>query len=143
MGRELARVGAVAPDLASRLAAVPIARYSLTAIDCPDARALAVFYQAITGWDIEEESDDEWVQLISDRGATLAFQTVPDYQAPVWPGSERPQQLHIDFDVTDLDAGEAAVLKIGATKAEYQPGTTFRVYLDPVGHPFCLVFSED
>jgi hypothetical protein len=32
---------------------------------------------------------------------------------------------------------------VGARKHEYQPGTTFRVYLDPVGHPFCLVLSND
>jgi hypothetical protein len=30
------------------------------------------------------------------------------------------------------------VLALGATKAQHQPGTTFRVFLDPAGHPFCL-----
>ena len=50
-----------------------------------------------------------------------------------------PQQLHLDFYVADLDAGEEHALSLGATKAEFQPGTSFRVYLDPVGHPFCLV----
>ena len=59
----------------------------------------------------------------------------------MWPSAEHPQQLHLDFDVPDLDAGEAAVLAIGARKAEFQPGTTFRVYLDPAGHPFCLVLD--
>jgi hypothetical protein len=49
-----------------------------------------------------------------------------------------PQQMHIDVMVDDLDAGEAAVLGLGATKAEHQPGKTFRVFLDPAGHPFCL-----
>ena len=38
----------------------------------------------------------------------------------------------------DLDAAEAAVLGLGATKHEHQPGATFRVFLDPAGHPFCL-----
>jgi glyoxalase superfamily protein len=33
------------------------------------------------------------------------------------------------------------VIALGATKAEYQPGTTFRVMLDPAGHPFCLCLS--
>ncbi|WP_346434207.1 VOC family protein [Phytohabitans maris] len=27
---------------------------------------------------------------------------------------------------------------IGATKHPHQPGTSFRVFLDPAGHPFCL-----
>jgi catechol 2,3-dioxygenase-like lactoylglutathione lyase family enzyme len=118
-----------------------IGRLTVTALDCPDPRALADFYGSITGWGVNEASDDEWVQLDSDGGATLAFQRVPDYRAPAWPGAEHPQQAHVDFDVDDLDAGEAALLEIGATKADFQPGTTFRVFLDPVGHPFCLVLA--
>lgn len=119
-----------------------IARLSLTALDCPDPRSLAEFYAAVTGWPIDEDDDDgDWVQLRSDGGPTLAFQRVPDHRPPVWPGSEHPQQLHLDFDVPDLDAGEAAVLAAGARKAEHQPGTTFRVFLDPAGHPFCLVLA--
>jgi hypothetical protein len=49
-----------------------------------------------------------------------------------------PQQMHIDVMVEDLDVAEAAVLGLGATKHDHQPGTTFRVFLDPAGHPFCL-----
>jgi hypothetical protein len=48
----------------------------------------------------------------------------------------------MDFTVQDLDEGEAYVLSVGATKASVQPGTTFRVYLDPAGHPFCLVLAS-
>lgn len=122
-----------------------IARLELTALDCPDARSLAEFYAALTGWPIEEDvtdGDDHWVQLGSDGGPTIACQRVPDYRAPVWPGREHPQQLHLDFAVADLDVGEAAVLAIGARKAEHQPGTTFRVFLDPAGHPLCLVLDQ-
>ncbi len=46
--------------------------------------------------------------------------------------------MHLDVIVEDLDDGEAAVLELGATKAGDQPGTTFRVFLDSAGHPFCL-----
>jgi hypothetical protein len=46
--------------------------------------------------------------------------------------------MHLDVIVDDLDAGETAVLGLGATKHAHQPGTTFRVFLDPAGHPFCL-----
>lgn len=117
----------------------PIARYSLTAIDTDRPEELARFYAAITGWDIEPYDSTRWIQLRADSGATIAFQEVSDFVPPAWPGSERPQQLHLDFDVEDLDAGERAVLALGARKAEVQPGETFRVYLDPSGHPFCLV----
>lgn len=119
-----------------------IARLSLAALDCADPFALSSFYSALTGWPVEEDDDnDEWVQLRSDGPVTLAFQRVEDYEPPVWPGSDVPQQLHLDFDVPDLDAGEQQVLALGATRADYQPGETFRVFLDPAGHPFCLVLA--
>lgn len=119
-----------------------IARFSLVALDCRDPQALAAFYSAITGWPIEHDGGD-WVQLGSGTGATIAFQLAPDHQPPVWPGDDHPQQLHLDFDVPDLDVGEEQVLALGARKAEFQPGETFRVYLDPAGHPFCLVLDPN
>jgi hypothetical protein len=119
-----------------------IAKLAWTAIDCPDAVVLAAFYSRITGWPVDEsESDAEWVQLLSDSGPTLAFQRVADYVAPAWPGQEHPQQEHLDFTVDDLDLGEAQVLEAGARKHEFQPGHTFRVYLDPADHPFCLILG--
>ena len=47
--------------------------------------------------------------------------------------------MHLDFEVEGLDSGEEFVVALGATKSAVQPGTTFRVFLDPEGHPFCLV----
>lgn len=120
---------------------VAIGRLSLVALDCRDPQALAAFYSAITGWEIAHDGGS-WVQLRSDAGATLAFQLAPDHQPPVWPSADRPQQLHLDFDVSDLDAAEAQVLRLGARKADHQPGRNFRVFLDPAGHPFCLVLDQ-
>lgn len=117
-----------------------IARFGLVALDCPDPQRLAEFYMAITGWEIDFDNG-RWVQLRSDQGATLAFQHAPDHRAPTWPEGDPPQQLHLDFDVPDLDEGEAKVLEIGARKAAVQPSSEFRVFLDPAGHPFCLVRS--
>ena len=122
-----------------------IARFSLVALDCPRPLELARFYAAVTGWELRGEPDerDDWVQLVSPQGATIAFQLAPEHQPPTWPSAHNPQQLHIDFDVDDLDAGEQAVLAVGATKADTQPGgNDFRVYLDPAGHPFCLVLAD-
>jgi catechol 2,3-dioxygenase-like lactoylglutathione lyase family enzyme len=117
-----------------------IGRWTVVALDCPDPRALATFYGAITGWPIAQ-ADDEWVQLGGGDGATLAFQLAPDHQPPEWPSADRPQQLHLDFDVDDLDVAEAQVLALGARRADFQPDPGFRVYLDPAGHPFCLVLA--
>ena len=117
---------------------MPIAEYSLVAFDCPDPMALAQFYRRIVGGEIVLEFD-EWVRLRPEVGSDIAFQRVDDYVAPQWPDGG-PQQAHLDLDVPDLDEGEAAVLAVGARKHEVQPKPeSWRVFLDPVGHPFCLV----
>ncbi|WP_347754971.1 VOC family protein [Agrococcus sp. ProA11] len=121
-----------------------IARTPSIVIDCPDARGLATFYGALLDWPISRASDDEddrWVEIRGPEGQVLDFQQVDDYRAPVWPTQEHPQQMHLDVVVDDLDEAEAATLILGATKHEHQPGETFRVFLDPAGHPFCLCAS--
>lgn len=117
----------------------PVARLQVVALDCPDPDALAAFYSAVLGAPIERGDDVDWVQLAPHGGTPLAFQRVPDHRPPQWPGAEHPQQMHLDLEVDDLDAGEAAVVALGARRHEVQPGSTFRVFLDPAGHPFCLV----
>ena len=124
----------------------PIARVQAVALDCPDPDALAAFYAAVLGTqvdreDAEDNEDDDWVQLEARGGTRLAFQRVADHRPPQWPGAEHPQQVHLDLAVADLDVGEAAVVRLGARKHEVQPGETFRVFLDPAGHPFCLVLE--
>jgi catechol 2,3-dioxygenase-like lactoylglutathione lyase family enzyme len=118
----------------------PIARLQVVALDCPDPAALAAFYSGILGVPVER-TDDDWVQLAAGGGTPLAFQRVADHRPPRWPGAEHPQQLHLDLEVADLDAAEAAIVRLGARKHEVQPGETFRVFLDPAGHPFCLVLE--
>jgi hypothetical protein len=46
--------------------------------------------------------------------------------------------IHLDIEVRDLDAAGAHAQRLGATLAEFQPQKDVRVWLDPVGHPFCL-----
>jgi predicted enzyme related to lactoylglutathione lyase len=116
-----------------------IARSPSIVIDCPDPGALAAFYGTLLDWKVDVSSD--WAEVRADYGQSIAFQQVEPYTPPVWPGQDVPQQMHLDVTVDDLDAGEAAVLELGATKLEHQPGTTFRVFLDPAGHPFCLCVS--
>jgi predicted enzyme related to lactoylglutathione lyase len=113
-----------------------IARFPGLVIDCPDPAALANFYGAMLEWKVEVSSD--WAEIRSDDGQCISFQQVEDYTPPAWPAQDLPQQMHLDVIVDDLDAAGAAVLGLGATKHEHQPGTTFRVFLDPAGHPFCL-----
>ncbi|GAA3318066.1 VOC family protein [Arthrobacter ramosus] len=117
--------------------AMAIARFPVVVLDCPDPKTLAEFYSALLEWKIER-NDDDWWSVRAEYGDSLAFQKVESYRAPQWPGQDVPQQMHLDVVVDDLDTAEAAVLELGATKHENQPGTTFRVFLDPAGHPLCL-----
>lgn len=119
---------------------MPIADFSLVALDCPDPGALAEFYRSIVGGKIEPQTESEdWVRLRTPSGSDLGFQLDPHHVRPGWPNGI-PQQAHLDFDVSDLDHSEAEVIAVGAVKAEIQPRPDrWRVFLDPAGHPFCLV----
>lgn len=119
------------------MGAVPT--FGAVALDCPDPVALAEFYRELLGWEAGEvDEDGDWVTLRNpEGGARLSFQQVPDYRPPAWPSAENPQQAHLDLDVTDLEAGHERALAIGAKLLDDAP-KGFRVYADPVGHPFCL-----
>ena len=129
------------------IGAMTTIRFNVTALDCPDPLELADFYAKLTGLEVEPlgdvaPQDVEWIELLHEGKPTIAFQKVPAYVTPTWPEGPVPQQLHIDFAVDDLDTAEGVALSLGATKSTFQPGQTFRVYLDPVGHPFCLVLDQ-
>ncbi|MFG6191457.1 VOC family protein [Nonomuraea sp. JJY05] len=117
-----------------------IAEFRTVVLDCPDPKGLAEFYSRLLGWPITH-ADDDWV-VVSDGGPPkrVAFQLAPDFRPPTWPDPERPQQFHLDVTVVDMEEAEKQVLEIGATKHEHQPAEddSFRVFLDPAGHPFCL-----
>jgi len=113
-----------------------IGRFPGFVIDCPDPGALAAFYGALLDWKVEISPG--WADIRAEDGQCISFQQVESYAPPSWPTQELPQQMHVDVIVDDLEAAEAAVLELGATKHQHQPGTSFRVFLDPARHPFCL-----
>jgi len=107
-------------------------------LDCPDPAALAEFYRGILGGTIDADEDGSWVDLTFEGGGPrLAFQQSPGYVPPVWPGDDGDQQFHLDIKVADFDVAHDQLLGLGARHLETHTG--FRVYLDPVGHPFCTV----
>jgi catechol 2,3-dioxygenase-like lactoylglutathione lyase family enzyme len=112
-----------------------------TVIDCPDPRALAEFYCHVLGMRVNEDLDD-WVVIGTWPGLRqLAFQRVIEWFPPRWPDPAYPQQLHLDIRVTDADRAEQELLALGATRVPGEGETGFRVFTDPVGHPFCIVFG--
>lgn len=107
-------------------------------IDCLDPDGLASFYEELLGMQrVQDEGD--WVVIgdAADRPG-VAFQRVAHLRPPTWPEGDRPQYRHFDVRVEDLDLAEEAAVRLGATRLE-GGGATFRVFADPVGHPFCLV----
>ena len=110
--------------------------------DCADPAVLARFYEHATGYELSPASTDEFAGITSDGGLFVGFQRVANYRAPSWPNQSSPQQFHFDFIVDDLDDAEAALTELGATRPRYQPDEgTWRVLLDPAGHPFCITVS--
>jgi catechol 2,3-dioxygenase-like lactoylglutathione lyase family enzyme len=109
-------------------------------LDCPDPRELARFYAELLGMEVLEDSA-EWVVLGRQSGMReLAFQLADPWKPPRWPDPNHPL-VHLDIRVDDVDAAERAVLAAGATRAPGTPETGYRVYRDPVGHPFCLTYG--
>jgi catechol 2,3-dioxygenase-like lactoylglutathione lyase family enzyme len=113
-----------------------------TVINCPDPRALAGFYCQVLGMTVSEDTGG-WVVIGSQPGLReLAFQRVTEWVPPRWPDPAYPQQLHLDIRVPDADQAERDLLTLGATRVPGERETGFRVFTDPVGHPFCIVFGS-
>jgi len=124
-----------------------IAKYAYTALDCQNPIALAEFCSKITGWPVEplgdfKAEDVTWLELLDENGATrMGFQKIESYKRPTWPDGPVPQQLPLNFHVTDMEKARAELLAIGAIQADYQSAEHFQVFYDPEGHPFCLVLK--
>jgi Glyoxalase-like domain len=89
------------------------------------------------------EDIDGWVVIGSGPGLRqLAFQKVTEWVPPLWPDPAYPQQLHLDIRVNDADNAEQELTALGATRIQRENGTGFRVFTDPAGHPFCIVFGQ-
>ncbi|MFB4305511.1 VOC family protein [Actinomadura sp. GTD37] len=117
---------------------------SAPVLDAPDPHVLADFYQRLLGWTVVQDEPD-WVKLRPPGGGTgLSFQTEPIYTVPTWPAAEGAQQImaHLDLEVDDMEDACLHAEAVGGVLADFQPEDDVRVYLDPVGHPFCLFLRE-
>ncbi|MFI0721716.1 VOC family protein [Streptomyces sp. NPDC021224] len=92
-------------------------------LEAPDPAALARFYVRVLGWRIDKEEPD-WVAIAPEEGvAYLAFQRSADYVPPVRPARDGAPRItmHLDFEVTDLDAAVADALSLGAPRGPPAP----------------------
>ncbi len=112
-------------------------------LDAPDVAVLAAFYAELRGWTVHHLDEDD-ASLDPGEGVVyLNIQRNDDYVPPTWPAGPDSQQMmvHLDFEVTDLEAETERAVALGATLPAHQPQEGVRVLLDPAGHPFCLYTS--
>ena len=98
---------------------------------------LAAFYCELLGMKIVNEP---WLLIAdgSDSGFYIGFDGDGwnEQRPPRWPDPDWPQQMHLDVDVPDVVAAGERATDLGASLL--QDNGEFRVFADPVGHPFCL-----
>jgi catechol 2,3-dioxygenase-like lactoylglutathione lyase family enzyme len=121
---------------------MPPAALKMLTLDSADARRDARFWSAVLGWEVAHEQD-EYAMLTGPGGVALGFGTVDDYEPPAWPNPRGTKQFHLDLAVDDLAAGVESCVALGASLPDDQPGETWRVLLDPSGHPFCLTLAAN
>ncbi len=102
-----------------------------------EAGALAALYGELLGM---ERYEPGYMKIARPDGSLPEIGFEGDDGAleprPRWLDPAHPQQVHLDIEVGDLDAGEAIALRHGATKR--REFDDHRVFADCVGHPFCL-----
>ena len=120
-----------------------IGRLRSVVVDCKDPKGLAAFYAGVLGGTVHAV-DDTWVVLTDPDGRRLAFQYSPQHAPPRFPDPSGSQQFHLDVLVDDVDEAERRVRQLGATRVDEAVGEDrFRVFRDPAGHTFCLVWGVD
>jgi predicted enzyme related to lactoylglutathione lyase len=114
-----------------------IATLKMITLDSSDARRDAAFWSTVLGYAVAHVQD-EYAMLTGPGGVALGLGTLADHEPPGWPNEHGSKQFHLDLAVDDLDAAAREVVGLGGTLPDEQPGETWRVLLDPSGHPFCL-----
>jgi hypothetical protein len=110
-------------------------------LDAREIDTVARFWSGLLEWPVTRRSDD-WVS-IDGEDVCLAIQRADDHRPPAWPDSARPQQVHFDIPVTDIEAAERLVIQLGGVRLAERPDDEppYRIYADPAGHPFCLEYE--
>ncbi len=121
---------------------MPVGRIREIVLNSPDPLALAAFWAKFVGGSPVEWYDG-WITLEPPpHGQRLSFQRSSSGTDGTSAG------VHFDVLVDDLESAHDAVVSAGGTYIEERLSprpdpnggpVPWRVYLDPDGHPFCLV----
>ncbi|MFG2760877.1 VOC family protein [Streptomyces wuyuanensis] len=121
--------------------AVP--KTAMLALDCAEPEALAEFYAALLGAEVQRTSDPDLIEVVGQDGSVLGFQRDHGLAPPSWPRPEDAQQAHllILLPPGDLDEAEREAVSLGATPMDVTDRGTpreARLLSDPAGHSFLL-----
>ena len=110
-------------------------------LDAKEIEPVARFWTELLQLEVTYSMAD-WVSLSGP--VSLAVQRNPDHRTAGLGDPDRPQQVHLDIEVEDIESAESLVLRNGGTELKESPDAEppFRVYADPAGHPFCLEYVE-
>ena len=108
-------------------------------VDCSDARALATFWSALTGWNVYYDDDPEVVVAPSfppHAHPALLFIPVPEKKTA-------KNRFHLDLTPTDCTRDEqvARAVQLGATIVgdhRKDDGNGWVTLADPEGNEFCV-----
>ncbi|UMP05221.1 VOC family protein [Amycolatopsis sp. EV170708-02-1] len=121
----------------------PRPKLAVVVVDCPAPQALAPFYEGLLGVRRTVDGPDHVRIALDGDQPGLALHRTDHFVRPDWKSGEPAQQLHLDLLVTDLDEAEQEVLALGGQLLDGSDKPIgYRVYADPIGHPFCLVTPE-
>ncbi|MFD6216917.1 VOC family protein [Nocardia salmonicida] len=104
---------------------MPIATLRGVTLDCADPRALARFYQELTGMQLGYDADD-FVALTDGSGCDLGFQRVDGYRAPRRPPAsvfDPPIPLSAPPTRTTPNAPNSLVASSGRSRLGNRPHT--------------------
>ncbi len=104
--------------------------------DCSNPEALARFWQALIGGEVDVENPD-WAVLDGDElGFYIGFQRVPEPKTA-------KNRVHLHVEVDDLATAVDEAEQLGARKIGPQvddgDGGAFQVMADPAGNEFCFI----
>ena len=113
------------------------ARLGSVTVACGDPGALGRFWAELL--DGELVHTDERIAAVRAGSIWITALRIDDHHAPSWPGGDRPQPVHLDLAVDDLDREMQRAATLGARVEPDQPSAeSFRVLRDPAGNLFCL-----
>ena len=125
-------------------------RFTELAIDCADPHALARFWCAVLGYEVQNEDEEDGVVTIGSPPVregtkrpgpvppTLAFARVPEAKTV-------KNRLHLDINPTDREQDEEVrrLLDLGARRVDVGQGDESWVVLaDPEGNEFCVLANR-